>query len=181
MRVIKWLLGIAAGMVLIFVVVGLLLPREVTVSRSVTIDAPPATVFEIVNSWQRFNEWSPWADIDPDTAYTYSGPRSGVGAVMSWQSDDPSAGVGRQEIIISEPDRRVVTALDFGDMGKGTAEMLIEPRGEQTVVNWGFHTDFGYRLVFRWMGLMFDRMLGPSYETGLERLKALAEADAGNS
>ena len=51
----------------LIVMIGFFLPATVHVERSITIDAPPATVFALANSFRGFNEWSPWAEIDPDT------------------------------------------------------------------------------------------------------------------
>ena len=58
------LIGIVALLVLFFVV-GFLLPRDVRVERSVDIDASPQAVFTMVNDFQQFNRWQPWAQIDP--------------------------------------------------------------------------------------------------------------------
>ena len=45
---------------------------------------------------------------------------------------------------------------------------------------WGHHkfidTDFGFNLPSRFFGLMFEKWLGPDYETGLTNLKRLAES-----
>jgi effector-binding domain-containing protein len=178
MRLLKNLLIALVAVVVVFAVVGALLPRTASVERSVEIDAPPLVVFTLVNGFQRFNEWSPWADIDPEgTDYTFSGPATGVGARMSWSSDDPRVGVGSQEIVRSEPLRRVDTVLDFGPQGTADAFLLMEPAGDGTRVTWGFETDFGWNLVGRYLGFfMFDAALGGDYERGLENLKALAES-----
>src|SRR4029079_17993737 len=74
------------GLVAVVLAAGLFLPRKAHVERSIVTSAAPATVFEIVNGFRRFNEWSPWARLDPDTKYTYSGPETGVGARMEWSS-----------------------------------------------------------------------------------------------
>ena len=130
MRVLKWLLGIVAVLALLFVAGGYLLPREVTVARSVEIDAPPAEVFPQVNSLRAAQAWSPWLSRDPDVALVFSGPEEGVGAVMSWTSTVPEVGEGRQEIVASEPDRRVESALDFGQMGTARARLVLEAAGQ---------------------------------------------------
>ncbi len=47
------------------------LPSEGSFARSTTIKAPPETVFAELNSFQRFNQWSPWFKIDSNTQYKY--------------------------------------------------------------------------------------------------------------
>lgn len=152
-----------------------LLPQQVAVSRSIEISAPPAKVFELVNGYKRFNEWSPWFEKDPAAKYTYSGPDTGQGAKMAWASDKADVGSGSQEIVESVPDKLVRTKLDFGEMGKSIAKLDLEPAASGTRVTWGFETDVGMNPMMRWMGLMFDTWIGGDYEKGLAKLKAVAE------
>ena len=87
MRLIKRIFGILVVLVIALVAIAFILPREVAVSRSVEIAAPPAAVFPHVNSLQKFSEWSPWSSIDPDMQVTYTGPEMGVGNKMEWILD----------------------------------------------------------------------------------------------
>lgn len=170
----KILLGFLV-LVVALVLIGFLLPSTAHVERSTTIEAPPATVFALVNSFRSFNKWSPWADRDPETEYLFEGPEIGVGARMSWSSENPQVGVGSQEITLSEPHSRVESQLDFGPQGTAQAFFALEPVEVGTRVTWGFDTDFRMNLISRYMGLMFDNWIGADYEAGLAKLKALAE------
>lgn len=160
----------------ILILAGFLFPREVTLERSVTIDRSPETVFPYLNDFHNFNRWSPWYQLDPDTEYSYSGPREGTGAKMQWRSDNPSVGSGSQTITASDPYSLVATELDFGEQGTAEAEFRLRPQGSGTNVTWHFKTDMGPGPVGRWMGLMVKNMVGSSYRQGLEKLKAVAEA-----
>lgn len=178
MRFLKGLLLFLAGVVALFFAVGLFLPKSAHVERSIATTASPATVFGIVNGFRRFNEWSPWAGLDPQTRYTYSGPESGVGARMEWASDNPDVGNGSQEVVAIEPDASVTNQLDLG-MGKPSmATIRLAPDGAGTRITWTLDSDFSDSLVGRYFGLMLDRMVGPDYDKGLARLKAIAEATA---
>lgn len=176
----KALIGLA-GFVALLVVIGLFLPSSAHVERSVTIQAPPSAVFPLINDLRAFNEWSPWARIDPNTQYRFEGPESGTGAKMTWASEHPDVGSGSQEIIASEADRRVTVALDFGAQGTATAYYDILAQDDGTLVTWGFDTDFGYDLVSRYFGLLFDRLIGADYEKGLVNLKELAESQSAST
>ncbi|TNF19621.1 MAG: hypothetical protein EP318_13940 [Rhodobacteraceae bacterium] len=176
MAVVKILVRIIVLLVAVFLLGAFLLPREVRVERSTTVNAPAAEIFPYVNSMQETGKWSPWLELDPDVALSYSGPEAGVGNRMEWRSDHPQVGSGSQEIIDSEPDRRVVTALDFGEMGTAQAHVLLAPHDSGTEVTWGFVTDTGRNPLLRWMGLMMDGWVGSDYEKGLARLKTLAES-----
>lgn len=176
MKLIKRILLGLIILAVVLIAVGLVLPRQVHVERSTVIDTPQTTVFTVVNGFKLFNEWSPWAEIDPDnTQYTFSGPDHGVGARMEWTSPNPEVGAGSQEIIASQPYDRVTIALDFGTRGTATSYYLLQPEGTGTKITWGFDSDVGYNLFMRYLGLIFDSLLGPDYEKGLASLKILAE------
>jgi len=121
LRFIKRLLIGIVGIVAVLVVVAFFLPRVVTVERSVTIDAPAETIFPHVVSLKANQGWSPWLDRDPEMGLVYEGPESGVGNKLTWTSDNPDVGNGSNIITAIEPNRRVDTALDFGDMGTANA------------------------------------------------------------
>ena len=159
----------------LIVMIGFFLPATVHVERSITIDAPPATVFALANSFRGFNEWSPWAEIDPDAVYAYEGPDRGVGAKMSWTSEDRNVGSGSQEIVSSEPFSRVDVLLDFGDQGVADSYFEIAPGDAGTAVTWGFDSELKAPFE-RYLGLVMDSILGPMYEEGLANLKELAES-----
>lgn len=176
MKLLRRLLYAVAGLVALLLAIGLFLPTSVHVERSVVTSASPATVYAIVSGFGRFNEWSPWFDLDPHTRYTYSGPEHGVGARMAWTSDKPEVGAGSQEIIAVEPGRSVTTQLDFGPQGQATARIEAVPEGSGARITWAFDTSFEGDFLGRYFGLLFDRMIGADYEKGLARLKTLAEA-----
>lgn len=173
MRFLRRLLVVLIVLGAIFVGVGLMLPGAIKVERSALIQAAPSTLFPLVNDLRQFNRWSPWAARDPQTKYAFTGPQSGVGARMTWES--AQLGTGAQEIVESVPDQRVVTALDFGDVGTARAGLYLVPEGGGTRVSWDLETNLPYNPLSRWIGLMFDRWIGADYEEGLARLKSLAE------
>ncbi|MEL7151445.1 MAG: SRPBCC family protein [Pseudomonadota bacterium] len=175
MRVFKWLIGGIAGLAIIFLGGAFLLPKDVTVARSIEIDAPAEDIFPHINNLKAAGAWSPWLGKDPAVELTYTGPEEGVGAKLAWASEDPQVGNGTQEITLSEKDKRVQTALDFGPMGQALADFQIEEIGGATRVTWGFETDMGNNPTWRWMGLMMDSWVGADYEAGLANLKTLIE------
>ena len=170
----KILLGIAI-FVAVFAAVGFMLPERVHVERSTDINAPADKVFALVNNFREFNKWSPWAKLDPDTQYTFTGPDSGVGAMMSWQSAHANVGSGSQKIVESEPNKHVSVTLNFSDQGVATATYDLTSQDLITRITWGFSMDLGANPIARYFGLFFDGMIGSDYERGLATLKTLAE------
>lgn len=176
MRVVRGVFYVVLALAGLFLAAGLFLPDRAHVERSMRISASPSTVYGIVSGFRRFNEWSPWYGLDPKASYTYSGPTTGVGARMAWSSADPKVGSGSQEILAVEPDRQVTIRLAFGGQGPSQATIKIVPEGSGSRVTWSFDASFEGRYFDRYLGLLFDRFIGPDYEKGLAKLKALAEA-----
>jgi len=176
MRALKRILIGLVVLVALLAGVGMLLPRNIHVERSAAIEAPPATVFAVLNGFGQFNKWSPWFDLDPKAEYTYEGPARGVGAKMSWKGDPKKAGSGSQEIIDSRPGELVKESLDFGDQGKAVAQFTLSGEANGTKVIWSLDSDMGMGPVGRYFGLMMDGMVGKDFEKGLAGLKKLVEA-----
>lgn len=174
LTVLKWLFYLVVLVAVVIVGGSFFLPGEANVRRSIEIAAPPEKIFAIVGDLKNFNEFSPWAALDPNIAYTYEGPESGVGQKMSWSSQNPNVGSGSQTVTDHVPPSHMETALDFGDMGGGSAAFDIEPTTTGSRVTWSFHSALD-GIAQRWFGLMFDRWIGADYEKGLALLKTKAE------
>ena len=175
MKLLKWLLWLIVGLGVLVVGGGLLCPATSHMERSTTIERPPAEVFATLNSFQRFNEWSPWFAMDPTAKYVHGGPASGVGARMAWVGIS-SVGSGSQEIIESVPDSRIVVALDFGG-SQAKAAYQLTPAGNGTQVTWMLDSEHGYNPINRLFGaLLLERMVGKDYENGLAKLKTVLES-----
>ena len=178
-KALLWIFYALLGLFLVFVAGGYALPGRVHVERQAVINAPPDKVFAIVSDLQRSKDWSPWFGLDPNMKVTFDGPGGntgpGVGQKMSWTSTDPNVGNGSQETTEFVASEKVVAALDFGDMGKASASVLLAPEGAGTRMTWGLDMTMN-SMIERWFGLLMDRMIGPDYEKGLANLKAYAEA-----
>jgi hypothetical protein len=174
-KFIKYVALALLGLMVLFGFVGLFLPSAQQVVRQITIAAPAAKIFPYTNDFHKFIVWSPWAKLDPDTQYTFSGPSMGVGAKMQWASEHEYVGYGSQEILESQPNTFVKSKLDFGFGEPAIASLTLSESGEQTTVVWVFDTYMG-NTISRYFGLMLDQWVGTSYEQGLSNLKILVES-----
>lgn len=163
-------------LIVLLAAIGMLLPRNVHIERSIVIDAPAATVFALVDGYKQFNKWSPWAALDPNAKYTTEGPVFGVGAKQSWSGDPKTVGTGSQEIIEVKQNESVKSRLEFAGQAPATASFTLTPDTGGTKVVWGLDCDMGKGPVGRYFGLMMDKMVGKDYEKGLAGMKSLAES-----
>ena len=166
------ILGIVAA---VLVIIGFILPRTAHVERTLTIDRPPSLLYATVNSFQLFPQWSPWQVLDPHMHQTTEGPREGVGAKLVWSGND-KVGTGTQTITASALNRSVASDLDFGKMGVAKSKIVLAPEAAGTRVTWMLDIDMGASPIGHYFGLLMDGMIGKDYESGLSRLKKLAES-----
>jgi hypothetical protein len=99
MKVVRAVVKLLLILVVLTGIVGIFLPSSVHVERSAVIQAPQATIYVLIDGFENFNRWSPWYERDPNADYTYEGPQRGVGAKMSWSSEQREVGSGSQEIV----------------------------------------------------------------------------------
>ncbi len=182
MRLLKRLLLLLLVLVVTAIAIALFLPAQTHGERSVLIDRPPSMVFPLVNGYRRFNDWSPWAALDSEAVYTFSGPDQGVGARLQWQGNH-QVGEGSQEILVSVPNQRVESALQFGPLRGARSTFLLAAEGEGTRLTWSFDADLPLtldrhavsNLVGRMMGPWLGESVGADYGRGLGKLKVLLE------
>ncbi len=156
-------------------------PEDFRVSRSATIAAPPAAVFEQVNNLQKWNDWSPWAKLDPNAKNTFEGPTSGTGAKFHWDGDS-NVGAGTMTIVGSKPNENVKLKLDFIRPFEGTSdvEFTLKPDGDRTHVTWAMSGKNNFMAKAISLVMDCEKMVGDQYDQGLANIKAIVEKPASN-
>ena len=151
------------------------------VERSVTIEAPPARVYDQIANFRNWTNWSPWEDRDPQLHRTYSGAQSGAGAVYGW-SGNRKAGQGRMEVTGATEPERVQIDLVFEKPWRARNDIMfsIAPDSSGSRVTWSMTGK--YTVMTRVMGIFksMDKLIGPDFELGLARLKSITENPAGH-
>lgn len=174
----KILVGLVAAVVVFAVVVGLQ-PPTFRVTRSASMAAPPAKVFDQVNDFHNWEAWSPWAKLDPAAKSTFEGAPAGTGAVFAWAGND-QVGEGRMTITESRPNELVRIQLDFIKPFPSTAnvEFTFQPRDKETAVTWSMFGENSYVCKAFCLVMNMDRMIGGDFDKGLAQMKAVVEAAA---
>jgi uncharacterized protein YndB with AHSA1/START domain len=152
-------------------------PPQMAVARSITIDAPPAKVFPHLNDFRKWQEWSPWAKVDPNATATFEGPASGKDAVFKW-SGNSEVGEGQMRITEAKPDENVNIALAFSEPFQDTADVSfgLKAEGGKTNVTWSITNEQGF--LERALCVIFNGrgMIEREYDKGLANLKKVVEA-----
>lgn len=174
---IKKIILVVVAVLLVSLVVVAMQPSNFRVSRSATLAATPAALFEQVNDHHKFAVWNPFMKLDPNVKNTYSGPESGVGAVCSWEGNS-DVGAGSCTIIESKPGELVRLRMDWKRPMEGTStvDFTFKPEGDKTVVTWSMYgkNSFVGKAISLFMDC--DKMCGPQFEEGLASLGRIAAA-----
>ncbi len=173
MKWLKWIGIVLVVLVVLFVGVSFLLPSDYRVERSVTIDAGPEQVHQLVGHLERWPEWTPWQEMDPTIETVLGDQTTGIGAHQKWDGDS-----GSGELTFTRCDASTGIAYDLAfDEGKhmSVGTMDYETTAEGTKVTWTMAGD-NEGIIGRWFGVMMDAMVGPAFENGLAKLKTTAEA-----
>lgn len=172
----KILIGLAVVIVALVVLVAVQ-PSHFRYSRSRTMDVAPAAAFAQVNDFHKWNDWSPWAKLDPQCRNTFSGPDAGKGASFAWDGN-AEVGSGKMTLVESTPPERIALDLEFFKPmpGKCLTEFTFKPEGGKTVVTWTMSGENNF--VGKAVGLVMncEKMCGDQFEKGLESMEKAAKA-----
>lgn len=175
MRILKWAGFVVIAVLVLFLTIGFLLPREYSVERSIVIAAPPAAIHEVVGNLEEWPHWQPWQDMDETIQTTLGERTTGAGASQTWTGKD---GTGSLEFTSSDPATGIAYEMTMND-GEyaSTGSVRYEPAEAGTRVTWSMEGAVGAgNPVHRYFVVLMDAMVGPPFEEGLRRLKSRVES-----
>ncbi len=161
---------------LLAVLVGVLLPSHGHTERSVEVSSPVRQVYDSVNSFRRYPQWSALRTFDPNVQMTLEGPEAGPGARVSWTSTSPKVGSGSLEITDSVQDSKVVMAIDNGWVGNNksyTITLVPSSNGKTLRINTAYDVDYGWNLLWRYGGLYINGDPAAVIQGSLNNLSAM--------
>ncbi len=175
----KKVLVILGVLLVAIVAVGMLVPSNYTMERSIVIQAAPERVHEFVGHLDKWPQWAPWADEDPELVITMGPMSTGVGASQSWSGKD-----GDGDLVFTKCDPVLGIAYDMafvmdGERLPATSAMVYSGSGTETTVTWTMEGDWEGTVptpIAGWMTLFTPMMMGGTFESGLSKLKEVAEA-----
>ena len=169
--------GLAVVAIVVILILAAMKPSEFVVERSVTVNTTPEKIAPLINDIHNWNEWSPWAKLDPAMKASFSGAPAGVGSVYEWDGNS-KVGKGRMEIRSIQPAKTSIK-LDFLKPfeGHNTADFVLEPEGNSaTRVTWVMYGPLTF-IPGKVMSVFtnMDNIIGDDFQRGLSNLKAAAE------
>ncbi len=178
MKIAKNILLVFAAIVVIVLILAAIVPNEFGVVREVTINKSNKEVFEYTKYLKNQEKFSVWAKIDTNMTREFTGVDGTVGFVSAWRSDHPDVGIGEQEIIKIDADKRIDYELRFFEPFESTSLAYItfdKIDSNKTVVKWGFDGEMPYPMNLMLLFMDMDAELGKNLQDGLDKLKEILE------
>ena len=118
-------------------------PATFHVERSTTIAAAPERINPLLDNFHNWDQWSPWAKLDPNMRVSYSGSPIGQGAIYEWEGNS-KVGKGRMEILAAQPTLTSIK-LDFiaPFASHNRTNFDLQPQGSITRVTWSMDGQIG--------------------------------------
>jgi len=176
MKIFKRILLTLGILVVLVILIGFLLPREVSVSRTAVITAPQWQVFTPVADLTQWNQWAKWNMVDPEMKIEWGAVKMGEGASYSWKSEHPNVGNGAMTISEVKGIDKLVMDMEWEGQTGATSSFVLTQVPEGTGVTWSINMDMGPGPIGRWMGLLMDQWVGADFEEGLNNLDKYVNA-----
>lgn len=163
--------GAFAGLILLFWLIGFLLPHGYEASAEVVIEAPAEKIFPYLNRLDQWPAWSQWQTGKDSLFRVEYGPQvEGVGAVQTWQEP---RGRGKLWITGSEPHRRLSYVVEFGEFPRMESQFVLTPDGDRTRVTWQSAGRLPSGAFYGWLRLAFVNGMRDQYQQALQKLDAV--------
>ena len=162
--------------ILIIIVLANIAPKEYDVSRSIIIEKPLAEVFSYLKYLKNQDNWSPWAEKDPNMKKMFTGTDGEVGFISAWIGNK-EVGEGEQELTGISENEVVESQLRFLKPFKSTSDAYLQVFEEEngTKVIWGFSGKNKFPVSIMMLFMNMDKTVGKDFEYGLKKLKGILE------
>lgn len=178
MKILKRILLVIVLLVAVALITALFVKKDYAVERQITINKPKQEVFAYVKYLKNQNNYSKWANMDPNMKKEFKGTDATAGFISAWDSDKRDVGKGEQEIKKVTEGERIDYEIRFIKPFESTAPSYITTEAvsdNQTKVKWGFAGRMPYPMNLMRLFMNMDKMIGDDLQTGLNNLKGIME------
>ena len=165
MRVFEFLVALVIVAV-IGVVAGVVMPSSGHVERSQVVGKDMRQVYDLLNNFRRFPDYSVLRSQDSGVQFKFSGKAYGPGAEISWTSTDAKLGDGGLTIASATPqfdqidsntqEASIIWNLDNNWRGLDkhfTLDLERQGHGRLTQITWSYDVQYGWNLINRFANL----------------------------
>ena len=168
---------IVLAILVVIIVLAFVAPKNYNVYRSISINKPLSAVFNYLKLINNQDNWSPWAEKDPNMTKTFSGIDGEVGYVSAWVGNK-EVGEGEQEITGIIENEIIQSQLRFLKPFKSTSDAYLKVAKDRngTLVTWGFSGENKFPVSIMMLFMNMDKTVGKDFEHGLNKLQKILES-----
>lgn len=170
------LLYIVLAIVIVIIVLAIIAPKNYDVYRSISINKPLTEVFQYLKLLKNQDNWSPWAEKDPNMEKSFSGTDGEIGFISKWIGNK-EVGEGEQEITGIVENEVIHSQLRFLKPFKSISDAYLKVKKDDngTKVTWGFSGKNKFPVSIMMLFMNMDKMVGKDFEYGLNKLQQILE------
>jgi hypothetical protein len=172
------ILIVVAIIIAVPLLMALFIKKDYAVEQQITINKPKEEVFEYLKLLKNQDNYSVWANMDPNMKQEFRGTDGTVGFISSWESSNKKVGKGEQEIRKIIDGEKIDFEIRFLEpfAGKANASLITESMNDnQTRVKWHFDSRMKYPMNLMLLFMNMNKMVGNDLATGLSNLKTVLE------
>lgn len=158
--------------IILILMLGILMPKDIHVNVTETIKAPKNYSFNIVNDLRTQPLWNQWLIDDNDISLEFGNTVVGLGASYSWIGE--KSGNGSMELTEVSTNEHIHSKLSFKKFSDGESDYSFKDLGNsESEMTWSFHSkiSFPYNIV----GFLFKYSIQRSFHRSMRNLSSLAE------
>ncbi|TMO73754.1 hypothetical protein CWC17_10120 [Pseudoalteromonas sp. S3785] len=158
-------------LILVAILIGLTLPQNYSVNKSIQINAKVETVKLLVSDFSLWHTWSPWGKVDPSIRFALGEPIRGIGAHQSWQSD---WGYGEMTITSLSKNRMTFNAL-LKNEHIIEGEITFNEVEDRVNVTCKINGQTNAPLISGYLSILSEYVLSNTVSLGLNNLQTVAQ------
>ena len=177
MKALKYIILLLLILVIGFSIYVAVQPNTFEVTRTKTINAPQAVIYDNIIDFKNWEDWNSWAEAKPETKIMLPENTKGIGGSYTWEDED---GIGTMKTTATIPNSSITQEMQFADFPKNDVTWNLKANEDgSTDVTWtisGKDLPFGFKAFATVMGGM-ESQIGPHYERGLVMLDSVLQED----
>lgn len=177
MKVLRFLIILILILVVGYLVLCAVSPKEMTVERSTTINAPASVVWDQMVHFKNWPNWSPWEEMDSTITNTYSGNDGEPGSTSHYTSKKSGEGKMTNTGVTG---MKMTYDLEFIKPFKAmtTGYVAVTEENGATKATQHFHEEVPFMMRGASALMGGEKMIRESFDRGLTLLKEYSEKHA---
>ncbi|WP_339624597.1 GyrI-like domain-containing protein [uncultured Winogradskyella sp.] len=152
-------------------------PNSFKVTRTKTIDAPQAVIYNNVIDFKNWEAWSYLTDYHPETVTILAEKTKGINGSYAWQNNK---GNGSITTVKTNLNTSITQKMQFGELPESEVNWNFKTNEDSsTEVTWtisGKNLPFKFKMLSALMGGM-EKQIGAHFKNGLTKLDSVLQAE----